>query len=157
MRFILQGLSSTTQHLRGKLHKSVAHCLWWKLKIYIRTQPKWLKQWKQGSVNKQVLEILFLITKMCTGFATDVIWMNTKVSKATSKPFQSSSKKFCYWLIDITEHLRGKLQEREVAITSRLLAVKAKNTYPNTTKTPKTMKRQHSQLFNSFYKLCSST
>ena len=41
---------------------------------------------------KRLLKTLFLAIKECTGFTTDVIWMNTKVCSATSKPTQSSSR-----------------------------------------------------------------
>ena len=45
--------------------------------IYIGTQSKCTKRWKQSSAIKQLLEVLFLAIKMCTGFATDGICMNT--------------------------------------------------------------------------------
>ena len=41
---------------------------------------------------KRLLKTLFLAIKKCTGFITDVIWMNTKVCSATSEPTQSSSR-----------------------------------------------------------------
>ena len=46
----------------------------WKAKIYIETQPRCTKQ---SSSIKQFLETLFLTIKMCTGFTTDGIFMNT--------------------------------------------------------------------------------
>ena len=45
-----------------------------KAKIYIRTQSKCSKRWKQSSASsaiKQLLETLFLTTKMYTGFTTE--------------------------------------------------------------------------------------
>ena len=56
------------------------------------TQPKCIKRWKQSSAIKQRLEALLLAIKMCTGFTTDVIWMNTNVCSVTKKPFQGSSR-----------------------------------------------------------------
>ena len=46
---------------------SLPHCLWWKPKIYIGTLSKCTKRWKQRSAIKQLLETLFLATKMYTG------------------------------------------------------------------------------------------
>ena len=34
---------------------------------------------------------LLLAIKMCTGFTTDVVWVNTKVYSVTNEPTQSSS------------------------------------------------------------------
>ena len=34
---------------------------------------------------------LHLAIKMCTGFTTDVVWVNTKVYSVTNEPTQSSS------------------------------------------------------------------
>ena len=54
----------------------------------------WLvtKRWKQSSPFKQLSETPFLIIKMCTGFSTDVIWVNTKFCSVTSEPTHSSSR-----------------------------------------------------------------
>ena len=48
-----------------------------KAEIYIGTQSKFTKRWKQRSAIKQLLETLFLAIKTGTGFTTNVIWMNT--------------------------------------------------------------------------------
>ena len=42
--------------------------------IYIRTQPKNTKLWKQSSVIKQLLEALVLTIKLSTGFTANVTW-----------------------------------------------------------------------------------
>ena len=34
---------------------------------------------------------LLLAIKMCTGFTTDIVWVNTKVYSVTNEPTQSSS------------------------------------------------------------------
>ena len=44
---------------------------------YIGTESKYTKPWKQSSAIKQLLEPLFLAIKICTGFTTDGICMNT--------------------------------------------------------------------------------
>ena len=49
-------------------------------------------QWKQSSAFKWLLENLLLAIKMCTGFPTDITWVNTKVYSVFSKPAQSSSR-----------------------------------------------------------------
>ena len=49
-----------------------AHCLWWKPKIYIATQSKYRKRWKQSSTITQLLETLLLSIRICTGFSIDV-------------------------------------------------------------------------------------
>ena len=41
---------------------------------------------------KWLLKTLFLTIKKCTGFATDVMRVNTKVCSVTSKPTQGSSR-----------------------------------------------------------------
>ena len=40
--------------------------------IYIGTQSKSTKRWKQSSAIKQLLETLFLVIKMCTDFPTGI-------------------------------------------------------------------------------------
>ena len=42
--------------------------------IYIGTQPKYTKLWKQSSVIKQLLEALVLTIKLSTGFSANVTW-----------------------------------------------------------------------------------
>ena len=42
--------------------------------IYIGTQPKYTKLWKQSSVIKQLLEALVLTIKLSTGFTANVTW-----------------------------------------------------------------------------------
>ena len=53
--------------------------MWWKSIIYIGTQLKCTKRWKQSASLKQLLEILLLVMKICIGFTTDVKWVNTKL------------------------------------------------------------------------------
>ena len=36
---------------------------------------------------------LYIYREMCTGFTTDVIWMNTKVYSVTSEPTYGSSRR----------------------------------------------------------------
>ena len=55
----------------------LGHCLWWKPKIYTGTQSKFTKRWEQGSSIKQLLETLFFAIKMCTGYTTNGICLNT--------------------------------------------------------------------------------
>ena len=43
-------------------------------------------------IYKWHLETLLLAMKMCTGFTTDVVWVNTKMYGVTSEPTQSSSR-----------------------------------------------------------------
>ena len=78
----------------------VKRLLWfiWKnyIEIYIGTQAKCTKRWKQSSAFNQFLEILLLVIKVYTEFITDVIWVKTKVCSVTSKPTQSSSRHFSY-------------------------------------------------------------
>ena len=45
--------------------------------IYIRTQSKYKKRWKQSSAIKQLLETVPRHRKTCTGFTTCGICMNT--------------------------------------------------------------------------------
>ena len=40
---------------------------------------------EQSSAFKRLLESLLLAIKMCTGFTTDVIWVNTRVCSVTSR------------------------------------------------------------------------
>ena len=59
---------------------------WWKT----------IERWKQNSAFKtafKLLNTLFLVIKKCTGFTTDVIWMNRKVCSFTSEPTQSNSRR----------------------------------------------------------------
>ena len=45
--------------------------------LYIGTQSRCTKRWKQSSAIKQRLENPFLAIQMCTGFTTDGIYVNT--------------------------------------------------------------------------------
>ena len=62
--------------------------------MYIGTQSKDTKRWKQSTAIKQVLETLFLAIKMCTDFPTDVILDEHNMCSVTSEPSQNSS--YCY-------------------------------------------------------------
>ena len=105
--------------------RHTGHCLWRKPKSYIGTQLKCTKQWKQRSAIKQLLKTLLLVIKMCTGFTTDVIWMNIKVCSITSEQSQGSSRRVLpYRLISATEHLRGELHKSEALVIAGILYVK---------------------------------
>ena len=46
-----------------------------------------------SSAFKLLLETLLLALRVCTGFTTDVIWVNTKVYGVTGELTQSSSRR----------------------------------------------------------------
>ena len=54
----------TTERWNSKKWSPSSYCFWWKPKIYIRTQSKCTKWWKQSSANKQLLETPFFDTKI---------------------------------------------------------------------------------------------
>ena len=67
----------------------------------------WSFSWKQTSAFKRLLEILLLALKVCTGFTTDAMWVNTKLYSVTSKPTKTVADAFrplrahqCYWTIE---------------------------------------------------------
>ena len=85
---------------------SLAHCLQWKLRIYIGTQSKCTKRGKQSSAIKQLSETLFLAIKMCTGFTIDGICMNTVCAVslvnhlgAVADAFSPLRTHRCYWMV----------------------------------------------------------
>ena len=63
--------------------------------IYIRTQSKCTKRWKQNLGIKHLLETLFLAIKMCTDFATDVIWINTMCAVSLANHLRAVADAFC--------------------------------------------------------------
>ena len=85
---------------------------------------------------------------MCTGFTTDVIWVDTKVYSVTSEPTQNSSRRVSSFkdssaLLNI---LSGELHKSEsLLIASTLLVVKAENIYRNTSKMDITMEAELSK------------
>ena len=70
----------------------LAHCLWWKPKIYIGTQWKCTKRWKQSSAINQLLATLFLAIKMYTGFTADGINMNTMYAVSLANHLRAVAK-----------------------------------------------------------------
>ena len=86
---------------------SLAHYLWWKPKIYIRTLSKCTKRWKQSSTIKQLLQTLFLAIKICTGFITDGMSMNTLCAVSPANHLRAVADAFRpLRLISTTEQLR---------------------------------------------------
>ena len=63
-----------------------------------------------------ILETLLLAIEMCTGFTTDVIWVNTKMYSFTSEPTQSSGRRVSS--ISPTKKLSGELLS-EVLLIAR--------------------------------------
>ena len=59
--------------------------------MYISTQSKCTKQWKQSSATKWLLETLFFTITMCTGFSTDSLCMSTMCA-VSLEPSQSISR-----------------------------------------------------------------
>ena len=103
----------------------LAYCLLWKLKMYIGTQPKCKRWWIQISAIKQFSETSLLVVKMCAGFTTDVIWVNTKVCSGTIEPPWAVADTLCalrthqcYWTSEIWMNL-AKLWKPEKYITKQ--------------------------------------
>ena len=72
-------------------------CLWIfsvYLKIYIGTQSKCTKLWKQSLAIKQFLKTLFLAIKMCTDFPADVIWMNAMCAVSLANHLRAVADRF---------------------------------------------------------------
>ena len=90
---------------------------------------------KQSSAFKRPLETPLLAIKMCTGFTTDVIWVNTKVYSATSKPTQTSSRRLSSFKDSsaLLNNLLVNLSEVLLIVTT-LLVVKTKCINRNTRK-----------------------
>ena len=63
-------------------------------KIYVGTQSKCSKRWKQSSAIKQLLETLFLAIKMCTGFIADGICMNTMCAMSLANHLRAVADAF---------------------------------------------------------------
>ena len=60
----------------------------------IGTESKCTKRWKQSSAIKQLLETLFLAIKMCTGFTTDGMCMNTMCAVSLANHFRTVADAF---------------------------------------------------------------
>ena len=87
----------------------LAHCLWWKPKIYIRTQSKCKKRLKQSFSIKQFLETLFSDINMYTGFTTYGIYVNTGCAVSLASHLRADA----FRLISSSSAMRGQSHKSE--------------------------------------------
>ena len=104
-----------------------------------------METWKQSSTFKRLIETLLLAIKMCSGFTTYVIWMNTRFYSVTSEITQSSRRRVSSFkdLSALLNNWEVKFTKYEILlIPSTLLVLRAKNIYRNTSKMHITMETE---------------